>query len=101
MRNRRVHLEHLLGRSVRDSDGCKVGRIEEVEAEETDEGCRVTKFVLGEAGFLKRLSIRAIGPLFIRSLAAKGKESRRDVPWQKIDLSNPKRPKLRCRKAGL
>ena len=98
MKQRRIHAEHLVGRTVHDIDNRRVGRIEEIEAEDTDRGCYVTGFVLGQKGLLQRLSIGGIGPLFIRSLQARGKQHIRRVPWEKMDVTNPKRPKLRCRK---
>ncbi|MFN2542690.1 MAG: PRC-barrel domain containing protein [Chthoniobacterales bacterium] len=101
MKSRRIRVEHLLGRIVYDIDNCKVGRIEEIEAEQTGNGCYVKTFVLGEKGLLERLSISEVGPLFSHSLAAKGEQSARGVPWDKIDISNPKRPRLRCRRDEL
>jgi hypothetical protein len=101
MKSRRVHAEHLLGRVVYDIDNWKVGRIEEIEAEQTRDGCYVKSFVLGERGLLKRLSLRGIGPLFFRSLAEKREQRARGVPWEKMDISNPKRPRLRCRRDEL
>ena len=97
MKTRRVHAEHLVGRTVHDIDNERVGRIEEIEVETTGRSCYVNGFVLGEAGLLKRLSIRGIGLLFFRSLAPKGRTSSRIVPWEKLDISNPRKPKLRCR----
>src|ERR1043166_9595082 len=101
MKQRRVHAEHLLGRIVYDIDGCKVGRIEEIEVEETNRGCFVESFVLGEIGLLKRLSISGIGPLFFPVLAARGEQHARGLPWDKIDISDLKRPRLRCRRDEL
>ena len=101
MKQRRIHAEHLLGRSVRDIDGRRAGRIEEIEVENSSHGCFVTGFVLGAEGLLQRLSFRGIGPLFIPSLAAKAQKRAKAVPWQQMDLTNPKRPRLRCRKDDL
>jgi sporulation protein YlmC with PRC-barrel domain len=100
MKSRRIHAEHLLGRVVHDIDGCKVGRIEEIEAEETHDGCYVSSFVLGQKGLLERLSIR-VASLFFGALTTKGEQRGRDIPWEKMDISNPKRPRLRCRKTEL
>jgi sporulation protein YlmC with PRC-barrel domain len=100
MNSRRIHAEHLLGRVVHDTDGCKVGRIEEIEAEETRDGCYVSSFVLGERGLLERLSAH-VAPLFFRALTAKGAQRGPGIPWEKMDISNPKRPRLRCRKTEL
>jgi hypothetical protein len=101
MKPRRIHAEHLLGRMVYDSDNRRVGRIEEVEAEETPDGCYVSNFVLGERGMLKRMSIWGIGPLFFPSLVRHAEKTARGIPWEKMDISNPKRPRLRCRRSEL
>jgi hypothetical protein len=101
MKQRRIHAEHLLGRVVYDNEDCKVGCIEEIEVEQTSHGCYVESFVLGYTGLLKRLSIWGIGPLFLPALVAKGEQRARGVPWDKIDISDPKRPRLRCRRDEL
>jgi sporulation protein YlmC with PRC-barrel domain len=96
MTTRRVHVEHLLGRTVHDTNGRRVGRIEEIKAEDTSGGCVVSEFVLGREGLWQRLSFHGIAPLFIRALAKKGRARAQTVPWQQMDLSNPRRPKIRC-----
>ena len=101
MKQRRIHAERLLGRTVRDINGRKAGRIQEIEVENSGDGCFVTGFVLGAQGLLKRLSFRGIGPLFIPSLAHRAQKRAKTVPWQQIDLANPKRPRLLCRKEEL
>jgi sporulation protein YlmC with PRC-barrel domain len=101
MKTRRIHVEHLLGRSVHDAAGRRVGRIEEIKAEQNSRGCMVTEFVLGEGGLWQRLSFQGIGPLFVRSLAGKSRTRANTIPWQQMDLSNPRRPKLRCREDEL
>jgi sporulation protein YlmC with PRC-barrel domain len=101
MKQRRIHAEHLVGRVVYDVDCRKVGRIEEIAVEQTSRGCYVESFVLGYAGLLKRLSIWGIGPLFLPALVTKGEQRARAVPWDKIDISDPKRPRLRCRRDEL
>jgi hypothetical protein len=57
--------------------------------------------VLGHAGLLKRLSIQGIGPLFFPALVRSAQQRARGVPWDKIDISDPKRPRLRCRRDEL
>ena len=64
-----VHLELLLGRLVRDSDGRPGGRIEDIEAE------RLAVPVLHAFG-------RARKPL--------------RVPWDLLDFSDPAHPRLTC-----
>jgi sporulation protein YlmC with PRC-barrel domain len=101
MKERRIHVEQLLGRTVRDIDGRRAGRIEEVEAENSRHGCLVTGFVLGAEGLLQRLSFRGVAALFIPSLSAKAQKQAKAVSWEQMDLTNPKRPRLRCRKEDL
>jgi sporulation protein YlmC with PRC-barrel domain len=101
VKQRRIHAEHLLGRVVYDTEGHKVGRIEEIEVEQTTHGCYVESFVLGYSGLLKRLSIWGIGPLFFPALVTKGEQRAESVPWDKIDISDPTRPRLRCRRDEL
>ena len=101
MKRRRVRLQDLLGRSVYDTNSERVGRIEELEAEQTGDGCHVTMFVLGGSGLLERLAVGGFKRLFGPSRGEKGDAKAQRVPWQQMDLSNPKRPKLRCTKAEL
>ena len=101
MKPRRVRLQHLVGRLVHDTNAERVGRIEEVEAEQNADGCHVTVFVLGHAGLLERLSIRGFLRLFAPRRADKIAANAQRVPWQKMDLSNPKRPSLCCTKLEL
>jgi hypothetical protein len=101
VKQRRIHAEHLLSRTVRDIDGRRVGRIEEIEVEHSSDGCFVTGFVLGAEGLLQRLSFRGLGPLFIPSLAHKAQKRAKTIPWEQMDLTNPKRPRLCCHKADL
>jgi sporulation protein YlmC with PRC-barrel domain len=101
MKPQRIHAEHLVGRMVYDIDNRRAGRIEEIEMEETGHGCFVSAFILGEKGLLKRLSLRGIAPLFMPGFAEKRARRTPGVPWQQMDLSNPRKPKLQCRKEDL
>src|SRR3954469_8835843 len=96
-----IHAEDLIGRNVHDAENERVGRIEEIEVTTISGRCYVETFVLGARGLLERLSFRGIAPLFIRGLAQEGERRAIRVPWDKMDLSRPQRPKLRCRKDEL
>lgn len=85
-----IHLELLLGRKVHDSRGRPVGRIEEVTASREDLECVVEEFHLGPHALLERLSL----PL-IRVFRGRGHGVRR-VPCDRLDLSDPMRPRLTC-----
>ena len=85
-----IHLELLLGRKVRDTRGRPVGRIEDVAAEREGLDCVVEEFHLGPHALLERLSLR-----FTRILRGRSHGIRR-VPWDRLDLGDPTRPRLTC-----
>ena len=85
-----IHLELLLGRNVHDTRGRPVGRIEEVTAAREDLECVVVEFHLGPHALLERLSL----PL-IRVFRGRAHGVRR-VPCDRLDLSDPMRPRLTC-----
>ena len=87
-----VHFELLLGRKVHDSAGRRVGRILAVRAEPEGEDCVVREYLLGTAALLARLGISA-GRLF--GLPVHREPLR--VPWDRMDLRDPKKPRLTCR----
>lgn len=100
MANREVHIELLLGRKVLDADGQKVGPIEEIIAEQKGEECVVKEYLIGRAALLQRLSAQVIGTALLRFLGAKTHGGYK-VPWDKMDLSDPQRPRLECVKDEL
>jgi len=86
-----VHLELLLGCAVRDPDGKKAGRILEVRVEPEGEDRVVSEYLLGAAALRARLGLTA-GRLF-------GWPVRREplrIPWDLLDLRDPKKPRLKC-----
>ncbi|HJP57833.1 MAG TPA: hypothetical protein VJ847_12500 [Gemmatimonadales bacterium] len=84
-----VHLELLLGRLVRDSDGRPVGRIEEIEAERVDLLCLVKEFHLGPHALGERLAVPVL-----HAFGRARKPLR--VPWDLLDFSDPAHPRLTC-----
>ena len=101
MATRRVHLERLLGKTVRDAVGRRVGRIEEFRAEQQGHRCVVTEYLLGREGLMERLSISDLSLLLLRPLGARRNGRSFRVPWQHMDLSAPTHPRLRCTLAEL
>ncbi len=95
MSTREVHLELLLGRRVRDSEGKPVGRLEEVRADRVDQECLVREFHVGPHALLERLSVGLArtfgGPRHAATV----------IPWDKLDLSDPEHPRLTCRASEL
>ena len=86
-----VHFELLLGRKVRDSEGKKAGRILAVLAVNQGEDCVISEYHLGTAALLTRLGFSAgmIAGLPIHSEPLR-------VPWEKMDLRDPHKPRLTC-----
>ena len=95
-RRKQVPFEMLLGTLVRDCEGVRVGRIYDVAVEQRADGPVVTEWHLGYAALGQRLGVRALHLLGIRKRFAP-----LCVPWRQMDLSDPERPRLRCRKDEL
>jgi len=91
MKARKVSLERLVGRLVRDPDGRRAGRILEVEAEIEGDDCLVREYRLGAAALLQRLGISAG-----RLVGLPFRHEPLRVPWDQLDLGDPERPRLRC-----
>jgi len=95
--SREVALHHLLGRTVLDPNGRKVGRVEELRAEiqlhERGNDYVVTEFHVGSFGAVESLA----GPYFARMLLHRlGRlvsYRRHEIPWNRIDLRDPSHPR--------
>lgn len=94
--SKRVRLHWLLGREVVDSNGDRVGHFEEAHARIVAGQCLVQEYLLGQTGMLERLSIADLSMLPIRMLGGRRTAHGYHVPWDQMDLSNPKKPRLRC-----
>ena len=77
---------------MRDPDGARVGRIFSVHAEMEGDECVVREYNLGAAAILERLGIS-----FLRVLSRPAHREPLCVPWDLLDVSDPERPRLRCR----
>jgi sporulation protein YlmC with PRC-barrel domain len=99
---REINLELLIGRRVYDVHGVKVGRIEEIIAENIDGELVVTEYHVGYYGLAERFSVYHFTSWLLRRLGARGvspKEAR--IPWDKMDLSDPENPRTTCAKHEL
>lgn len=88
-------LQHLIGKQVLGQNGKPIGRIEEVVAEKVGGELFVTEYHIGTFALLERLSAGEIGRSLLRFLGA-GRGDGRAVPWDKLDLTSPEKPKLTC-----
>ena len=86
--SREVHLELLLGMEVLSREGRRVGRIEEIRAEDRE----ITEFLIGEGALIERLS--AMGLFHWKKKGYR-------VRWDQIDWADMDRPRLTCRVSDL
>jgi sporulation protein YlmC with PRC-barrel domain len=96
-----INIEQLLGTKVRDVDGANVGRIEEIRVERGDNALMVEAFCIGASAVIRRLSAWTLVRPIERALNSRHIYSVYEIPWQDMDLSDPKRPTLRTAKADL
>ncbi len=88
-----TNVELLIGRKVCDREGKKVGRIEEIRVERRENDLLVESYLVGSSALVDRLGawtlVRPIRHLFGRFY------SRHLIPWDSLDLGDPKNPRLR------
>ena len=96
-----VNVELLLGTQVRDAAGNKVGRIEEFRINDRGDSCVLESYLIGASALIERLSAWTLVRPIRRALHARKVYSLYEVPWQDMDLSDLKRPKLRVAKEDL
>ncbi len=96
-----INVERLLGTKVRDADGEKVGRIEELRVEQEKSALLVEAYFIGASALIERLSAWTLVRPIKNSLFTRHIYSMYEVPWQEMDLSDPKQPKMRIAKRDL
>lgn len=98
MTEREVRIEQLIGRRVRDADGRAVGRIEEmtcaIELHERGRDYMVRTLQVGTFGALDALGGSRVLRLLLGVLLPRRAYRCLEVPWNRIDLSDPTRPRL-------
>jgi hypothetical protein len=105
MTAREVWLSDLIGRLVRDVDGRRVGRIEELEAEVVLRAGRsdyvVMAYHVGAYGLLESLAGSGLARAMARRLGDVVGYTRRRIPWSWMDLTDVQHPRLRRTRAEL
>jgi len=91
IRNPEIRLDRMLGREVRTANNRRLGRLEEVRAEQRGAEWIVTDYVIGVAGLLERLGL---GVRLVLGLERVGGYVAR---WDQMDLTDPSRPRISCR----
>jgi sporulation protein YlmC with PRC-barrel domain len=85
-----IHVERLVGRTVRDSNGARVGRLSEVVVRKEDGAFVVASYLVGPQAWLHRFAVHGLG-LRLGRIARIYR-----VPWEQLDLSDPKHPVTTC-----
>lgn len=96
-----ANIELLVGTKVYDVNGEKVGRIEEFRAEEDGDACRIQAYLIGTSALIDRLSAWTLVRPIKRALKIRNVYSVYEVPWQEMDLTDPKRPRLKVSRKDL
>lgn len=88
-----VNLEQLIGQRVLALNGHSAGRLEEVIAVAHGQSLVVEEYRIGRYALLDRFSVWPIGRALLRF--ARSRSGYR-IPWNKLDISDPARPRLTC-----
>jgi sporulation protein YlmC with PRC-barrel domain len=92
MAKQEIRFELLLGKKVYAANGRVVGHIEEVRAALRRGECFVEEYHVGSYALFERLAAVSLGRALLGKFGGTGYR----VPWDKLDLSDPKRPRLLC-----
>lgn len=98
---RTINIELLLDKEVRDSSGRAAGRIEEIRARRDGEEIVVEAYHLGPEALLERLAAPVVRLPLSRRLGLHRHAHGWRVRWDQLDLSDPEKPVLRCRREEL
>lgn len=96
MAKREINIELLLGRRVLALNGHVVGRLEEIHAEMVKGECFIREYHVGSYALLERLAAWSIGRAILHFFGARREGGGYKVPWDKLDLSDIKKPRLLC-----
>jgi sporulation protein YlmC with PRC-barrel domain len=97
---REVRVEELIGRKLCDLVGHKIGRIEELVAEQQDTDLVVVEVHVGPGALLERLIDLATLVPYSGTLQRHLRHLRR-VPWHQLDLTDPDHPRTTVRREEL
>jgi len=91
-----ANLEQLVGRRVFSKEGQCLGRLEEIIAEADGDDLVVTEYHVGIFAAFERLSASSIGTALLDLVGLRHRKGIYRIPWDKLDISDPVRPMLRC-----
>jgi sporulation protein YlmC with PRC-barrel domain len=96
MDDKEIQLELLIGRRVLGVAGQTIGRLEEIRAELQRGECVVQEYHVGRYAVLERLSAWSIGRAILHLFGATKMRGGYRVPWDKMDLTDARKPRLLC-----
>jgi sporulation protein YlmC with PRC-barrel domain len=96
MPKQEINLELLVGKRVYGLNGRSIGHVEEIRAELRKGECYVEEYLVGAYAVAERLAALSIGRAILRLFGATRKHEGYRVPWDKLDLTDPERPRLLC-----
>ena len=101
MARQEIQVELLLSRRVYALNGRVIGRLEEVQTELRGGACFVTEYHVGAYALIERLAAWPVGRALLKLFGATRRGGGYRVPWDKLDLRDPARPRLRCEVGAL
>jgi len=96
MSGREVHLERLIGVTVRDRDGMSAGKIEEIAVAQHGDAWFVETYLTGPVHGLSRLTELQVGLWLLGLLGAAKLPGGYRIRWDQLDMTDPTRPRLTC-----
>ena len=98
---RQLRLLEILGRKVVDSEGVTLGHLEEIEMERGAESCPVQAYLVEHRGLLDRMSSWTLTSSMQKALSRRSSKKPYRVPWDEMDLSDPRHPRTLVPKSAL
>jgi len=95
MTRQTIHLQKLLGRKVRDVNGRSAGHIQEFVARRRAGSYVIEEVLLGRRALLERLSVPVLSMFFLHFFGAAGHAAAHCARWEDLDVSDPRKPRLR------
>lgn len=91
-----ANLDRLVGRRVFSKEGHCIGHLEEIIAEADGDELVVTEYHVGIFAVFERLSASSMGTALLDLVRLRHREGICRISWDKLDISDPARPVLRC-----
>jgi sporulation protein YlmC with PRC-barrel domain len=101
MKAREINLELLIGKKVLDSEGKPLGRIEEIHLKAEGKDLVIDEYVVGSQGLLEGLAAVPFRFRLFPFARHKRFGPVHAIPWDKMDLHKPEKPRATCTKAEL